>query len=85
MFSAAACFVTGRSRSRLISCAQQTCFAERSFQKIVFQRQLSDLGMERLHVDGRRRASVVAARTCPCVSCPWLKSQLLGRTLTSSF
>jgi hypothetical protein len=52
---------------------QQTCFAERSFQKVVLQRQLSDLGMERLHVDGRLRASVAAARTehigCPSSSC----------------
>jgi hypothetical protein len=33
----------------------------------------SDLGMERLHVDGRLRASVAAARTehigCPSSSC----------------
>src|SRR5215207_8254148 len=34
--------------------AQQAGFAERTGQKIVGQRQLADLGVQRLHVDGRR-------------------------------
>jgi hypothetical protein len=56
-------------------CAQQTCFAERSFQKIVLQRQLSDLGMQRLHVDGRLRRSVAATRT-ENIGSPTLKLRL---------
>jgi hypothetical protein len=35
-----------------------TCFAERSFQKIVLQRQLSDLGMQRLHVVRGKRVMI---------------------------
>ena len=42
-------------------CAQQTGFGERSFQKIVLQRQRSDLGMQRLHVDGRDLRRCIAA------------------------
>ena len=58
MFNAFACLPIGRSCSRMTSsCAQQARFAERYFQKIVLQRQLSDLGMQRLHIDGRRVGS----------------------------
>ena len=35
-------------------CAQQTRFGERAFQKIVLQRQLSDLRMKSLQIDRRR-------------------------------
>ena len=48
---------------------------KRSFQKIVLQRQLSDLGMERLHVDGRLRSSAAAAGT-EYIGCPFLKLRL---------
>src|SRR5438067_2101592 len=47
----------------LCFCAQQTGFGERSFQKIVLQRQSSNLGMQRLHVDGRELRRSVAAGT----------------------
>jgi hypothetical protein len=40
-------FAVAMARARSSLCAQQTCFAERAFQKIVLQRQLSDLGMQR--------------------------------------
>ena len=51
----------------IIFCArQQARFAERAGQKIVLQRQLSDLGMQRLHVDQRRQISLrdIAKHTC---------------------
>ena len=38
-------------------------------------RQLSDLGMERLQVDGRLRASVAAART-EHIGCPFLRGRM---------
>jgi hypothetical protein len=43
----------------IIFCArQQTRLAERAGQKIVFQRQLSDLGVQGLHIDVRLRLSL---------------------------
>src|SRR4030081_1422217 len=47
---------------------------ERSFQKIVLQRQLSDLGMQRLHVDGWLRGSLAAGTEH--IGCPFLELRL---------
>jgi hypothetical protein len=58
-------------------CAQQAGFAERSFQKIVLQRQLPDLRVQRLHVDGRLRRSVATART-ENIGSPALELRLPG-------
>jgi hypothetical protein len=44
-------------------------------QKIVLQRQLSDLGMERLHVDSRLRGSAAATGT-EHIGCPFLELRL---------
>src|SRR6185436_16492639 len=50
--------------------------------KIVLQRQLSNLGMERLHVDGRRPRSVAAAATenirCPALELRFPRCDLIG-------
>src|SRR6516164_11802101 len=83
MFRASACLAIGRSCARsIIACAQQTGFAERSFQKIVLQRQLSNLGMERLHVDRWRRRSLATAATenigCPVLELRFPRCDLIG-------
>jgi hypothetical protein len=64
-----------QTRARSSLCAQQTGFAERSVQKIVLQRQLSDLGMQRLHVDSWLRGSLAAAGT-EHIGCPFLELRL---------
>ena len=72
-----ACLLMGQivRAARSSPCAQQTCFAERSFQKIVLQRQLSDLCMQRLHVDGWLRGSLAATGT-EHSGCPFLELRL---------
>jgi len=64
----------------IIACAQQAGLAERSFQKIVLQRQRSDLGMQRLHVDGWLRRAIATART-KHIGSPFLKLRLPRRDL----
>jgi hypothetical protein len=64
-----------RARGRSSLCAQQTRFGERSFQNIILQRQRSDLGVQRLHVDGRELRRSVAAGT-EYVGSPTLKLRL---------
>jgi hypothetical protein len=61
-----------QTRARSSLCAQQTGFAEGSFQKIVLQRRLSDLGMQRLHVDSWLRGSLAAGGT-EHIGCPFLE------------
>jgi hypothetical protein len=52
-----ACRLTLKDRSSFYA-RQQARLAERAGQKIILQRQLSDLGMQRLHVDHRHQFSL---------------------------
>ena len=55
MFNACACRATGgRGRGRSSLCAQHAGLGERAFQKIILQRQLPDLGVQRLQIHWRR-------------------------------
>jgi hypothetical protein len=58
----------------------RTRIAERDFQKIVLQRQLSDLCIERLHVDGRS-VGPGACRRPDYPGSPFLELQFSSRDL----
>src|SRR5437870_5640894 len=76
MFRAFACLVMARSCSGSIIASRSAKLLCRALlQKLLLQRQLSDLGMQRLHIDGWLRGCLAAAGT-EHIGCPFLELHL---------
>src|ERR1700738_1964372 len=78
MFRAFACLVMARScAGSIIALRSANLLCRALLPKIVLQRQLANLGMQRLHVDSRLPGSVAAAGT-EHIGCPFLELRLPG-------
>ena len=81
MCRSSACLVIGRAvRGRTSPCAQQPRLVQRPFLNIVSQRELADLGMQRLHIHGQRLGRA-ASRPPEHLGCTFLKLHLPLRDL----